>query len=53
MDINSQLLQFFEDLEEDEDSGNVDNFPEPGYVRGILTTTCDVPRTTGSKSSRA
>jgi len=36
MDINSQLLQFFEDLEEDEDSGNVDNFPEPGYVRGIL-----------------
>lgn len=36
MDINPRLLKFFEGLEEEEDSGSVDTFPEPGHIRGIL-----------------
>jgi len=36
MSINSQLIKFFEDLEEDEGEGEVGTFPEPGYAQGIL-----------------
>jgi hypothetical protein len=32
----NQLYKFFEELEEDEDEGEVGNFPEPGYAQGIL-----------------
>lgn len=34
-DINPRLLKFFENLEE-EDTGEIDAYPEPGYVQGIL-----------------